>query len=51
MKKNYQMCYIFFNTHAYNLFVIEKVKILSFILKDICTQSDHAHVHEGERQG
>jgi len=26
-------------------------KFLSFIKKDIGTQSDHAHVHEGERQG
>jgi hypothetical protein len=51
MKKNWQISYIFFNTQTYNLFVKKNVKILSFITKDIGTQSDDAHVHPCERQG
>jgi hypothetical protein len=51
MKKNWQISYIFFNTQTYNLFVKKNVKILSFITKEIGTQSDDAHVHPCERQG
>jgi len=43
------MIYIF-NTQLYNLFVKKMQKFLSFISKDIGTQSDDVHVHPCERQ-
>jgi len=49
-KKLPDMIYIF-NTQTYNLFVKKNIKYLSFISKDIGTQSDDAHVHHCERQG
>jgi hypothetical protein len=42
------MYFIYKYTQTCNLFKKKKVKIFSFISKDIRTQSHHAHVHEGE---
>ena len=39
---------MYLNTQTYNLFVKKNVKFLSFISKDICTQSAGTPVHNRE---